>query len=259
MPFSDAVGHLDRSGPARRFSTGGPDRHVRMALFGAAEPRGDEGAGGRLGDGRRVAARKRGVLEDRSARTIAAGSCAGASAPATASAIAMEEKATARIIGQVAKAPGSLLRARRARGALAASTLAQSTRVAQRLPQHVLDLPVEPSGARRRPSAARRRARRDRCAAGRVASRSRCRPGLWIERARVDHRLGVTVAAQDDQQVRHHGRPPLVVELDDLVLGARCSSAISTMPTAPSTILVRAAIIACACWRCSIAAAISGA
>src|SRR5690242_1186306 len=40
-----------------------------------------------------------------------------------------------------------------------------------------------------------------------------------------------------------------------------CSSdnAISTMPTAPATIRVRAAITALACWRCSIAWAISGA
>src|SRR5690242_11986653 len=35
------------------------------------------------------------------------------------------------------------------------------------------------------------------------------------------------------------------------------SSAISTMLTAPSTIFVRAAMIAPACWRCSIAWAIS--
>ena len=37
------------------------------------------------------------------------------------------------------------------------------------------------------------------------------------------------------------------------------SSAISTMPTAPSTIFWRAAMIAVACWRWSIALAISGA
>ena len=36
-------------------------------------------------------------------------------------------------------------------------------------------------------------------------------------------------------------------------------SAISTMPTAPSTMRWRAAMIAPACCRCSIAAAISGA
>ena len=37
------------------------------------------------------------------------------------------------------------------------------------------------------------------------------------------------------------------------------SRAISTMPTAPSTIRWRAAMIAPACCRCSMAAAISGA
>ena len=43
------------------------------------------------------------------------------------------------------------------------------------------------------------------------------------------------------------------------VLFDRCSSAISTMPTAPSTMRARAATIAPACWRRSMAAAISGA
>ena len=37
------------------------------------------------------------------------------------------------------------------------------------------------------------------------------------------------------------------------------SSAISTMPTAPSTIILRASMMAEACCRCSMAAAISGA
>jgi len=39
----------------------------------------------------------------------------------------------------------------------------------------------------------------------------------------------------------------------------RCSRAICTMPTAPSTISDRAAMMAPACCRCSIAWAISGA
>ena len=40
---------------------------------------------------------------------------------------------------------------------------------------------------------------------------------------------------------------------------ARRSSAISTMPTAPSTIILRASMMALACWRWSMTAAISGA
>ncbi|MDR2895832.1 MAG: hypothetical protein LBV30_04180 [Propionibacteriaceae bacterium] len=40
---------------------------------------------------------------------------------------------------------------------------------------------------------------------------------------------------------------------------SRRSSADSTMVTAPSTIFARAANTAWACWRCSIAEAISGA
>ena len=43
------------------------------------------------------------------------------------------------------------------------------------------------------------------------------------------------------------------------LLRASRSSAISTMPTAPSTIFWRAAMMAPACCRCSIAWAISGA
>ena len=39
----------------------------------------------------------------------------------------------------------------------------------------------------------------------------------------------------------------------------RRSSAISTIPTAPSTIILRASMMALACWRCSMTAAISGA
>ena len=82
---------------------------------------------------------------------------------------------------------------------------------------------------------------------------------LLIDRARVDDRLRRALAAEHDQQVADHRRLALVVELDDVALATACSSAIWTMPTAPSTIRCRAAMIAPACWRCSIACAISGA
>jgi hypothetical protein len=82
---------------------------------------------------------------------------------------------------------------------------------------------------------------------------------LSVERARVDDGLGVPVAAEHDQEVADHRCAALVVELDNVFLAASISSAISTMPTAPSTIFCRAAMTAPACWRCSIAAAISGA
>src|SRR5262245_30348595 len=40
---------------------------------------------------------------------------------------------------------------------------------------------------------------------------------LLVERAGVDDRLGVAVAAQNDEQVRYHGRLSLLVEIDDLL------------------------------------------
>src|SRR4029453_3613331 len=41
---------------------------------------------------------------------------------------------------------------------------------------------------------------------------------LLVEGAGVDDRLGVALAPQDDHQVRHHRRAPLVVEVHDLLL-----------------------------------------
>jgi hypothetical protein len=77
-------------------------------------------------------------------------------------------------------------------------------------------------------------------------------------RAGVDDRLGRALAAEDDEEVRDHGGLAVGVELDDVALGGRLR-AISTMPTAPSTMRWRAAMMAPACWRCSMAWAISGA
>ena len=44
-----------------------------------------------------------------------------------------------------------------------------------------------------------------------------------------------------------------------VLFSERRSRAISTMPTAPSTIIFRASMMALACWRWSMTAAISGA
>ena len=38
-----------------------------------------------------------------------------------------------------------------------------------------------------------------------------------VERAGVDDWLGMAIAAEDDQEIGHHGRLALVVELDDLL------------------------------------------
>ena len=40
--------------------------------------------------------------------------------------------------------------------------------------------------------------------------------GLLVKRTRIDHRLGVAFAAQDDHQVRHHRRAAFVIKLDDI-------------------------------------------
>ena len=61
------------------------------------------------------------------------------------------------------------------------------------------------------------------------------RPRLLVERPGVDDRLGPALTAQDDQEVRDHRRLLLLVELDDVPLIDR-RSAMSTIPTAPSTI-----------------------
>jgi len=61
-----------------------------------------------------------------------------------------------------------------------------------------------------------------------------------------------------DQKVAHHRRLAFLIQLDH-VLRAQLFQRISTIPTAPSTIFCRAAMIALACCRRSIAFAISGA
>jgi hypothetical protein len=61
---------------------------------------------------------------------------------------------------------------------------------------------------------------------------------------------------QGHEKVVDHGRL-LVAEFDD-ALGPGLE-AMSTMPTAPCTIFCRAAMMASACWRRSMAWAISGA
>ena len=61
------------------------------------------------------------------------------------------------------------------------------------------------------------------------------------------------LAAEHHEQVADHRRLALLVELHDARFCDSSSSAFSTMPTAPSTIFVRAATMALACWRCSIA------
>ena len=42
--------------------------------------------------------------------------------------------------------------------------------------------------------------------------------GLLVQRAGVDHRLRLALAAEDDHQVADHRRAALVVEFDDVVL-----------------------------------------
>ena len=69
---------------------------------------------------------------------------------------------------------------------------------------------------------------------------------LLIDGSGVDHRLRVAIAAQHDQQVADHRRLAIFIELDDRFLRSM-SSAISTIPTAPSTMRWRAAMIAPAC------------
>ena len=68
-----------------------------------------------------------------------------------------------------------------------------------------------------------------------------------------------SIAAQHHQKVGNHSGLALLVQGDNFVFLASFSSAISTMPTAPSTISFRASTMALACWRCSMTAAISGA
>ena len=79
-----------------------------------------------------------------------------------------------------------------------------------------------------------------------------------VERAGVHHGRDFTFAAKHHQQVAHHrGFAFLIHRYDRFSESSR--SAMSTMLTAPCTILVRAAMTASACWRRSIACAISGA
>lgn len=80
-------------------------------------------------------------------------------------------------------------------------------------------------------------------------------PGL-IDGPGIDDGCRFFVTAQHNHQVAHHGGLFFFVELDNFLL-LSSSRAISTMLTAPSTILKRAATMAAACWRFSIAWAIS--
>src|SRR5262245_10035036 len=44
-------------------------------------------------------------------------------------------------------------------------------------------------------------------------------PRSGVERAGVDHRVDLGLAAEDDHQVAHHRRPAVLVELDDALVG----------------------------------------
>ena len=66
--------------------------------------------------------------------------------------------------------------------------------------------------------------------------RSRHRALLLVDRPGVDDRLRAALAAQHDQQVADHRRLALLVERRRCPCARASSSAISTMPTAPSTI-----------------------
>lgn len=69
-----------------------------------------------------------------------------------------------------------------------------------------------------------------------------------IERAGIQHRLGAALRTKHDQQVVDHGSLALFVQIDHAT-PAELIQCISTMPTAPFTILLRAAMIAPACWH----------
>lgn len=85
-----------------------------------------------------------------------------------------------------------------------------------------------------------------------------CLSSLLVQRSGIHDRLRLFVGTEHHQQITYHRRFLIFVEIDHL-FAASLSSAICTIVTAPSTIFSRAEMIAAACCRRSITAAISGA
>ena len=80
---------------------------------------------------------------------------------------------------------------------------------------------------------------------------------LVVQRPRVDDRLRVAIAAEHDEQVAHHRRLALLVELDDVLLAEQIERHLDHSDGPLDDL--RARRDARACWRWSIAEAISGA
>ena len=145
-----------------------------------------------------------------------------------------------------------------------AGRLPQAPCLDQHLPEKVLDLSVQAAQVVVRPALQRLMDR------GIQAKEERFPlshdfgvqgPGApaLVQRSRVHDRLAAPLAAEHHEQVAHHGESRRSGSSCTMFRVESMSSAFSTMPTAPSTILKRAAMIALACWRCSMAEAISGA
>lgn len=76
-----------------------------------------------------------------------------------------------------------------------------------------------------------------------------------VERSGIDHWLGRVVAAKHDHQVAHHRGLPLLAEIDHVTIPETLKGALNHANRSLDDVLTTAA----ACWRRSIACAISAA
>ncbi len=65
----------------------------------------------------------------------------------------------------------------------------------------------------------------------------------------VKHRLSLGLAAENNHEVGCCDGLAIIIELNNAILGELGEETVSAMETAPSTIFLRAAMIASACWR----------